>query len=344
MAKLDYKEAGVDIHAGYEAVERMKKHVKSTFTPYVIGGLGGFGGLFSIEMAKKMEEPVLVAGTDGVGTKLKLAIDMDKHDSIGIDCVAMCANDVLCQGAKPLFFLDYIATGKLFPAQVEAIVAGVADGCRQAKMALIGGETAEMPGFYAKGDYDVAGFCVGIVDRAKAIDGSEIKEGDVLLGLASSGLHSNGFSLVRKILEQREIALDQKLEEASEITVGEALLVPTRIYYEALEPFLGKNILKGLAHITGGGFYENIPRILPHGLMAEIRKDSYPLPKLFSYLQEWGNLDWDGMYNTFNMGIGLVAAVSPEEAEGVKGDLNQRGWTTYEIGRVVAGGEGVRLC
>ena len=288
MAKLDYKEAGVDIHAGYEAVKRMKKHVRSTLTPEVIGDLGGFGGLFSIEMAKTMEKPVLVAGTDGVGTKLKLAIDMDKHDSIGIDCVAMCANDVLCQGAKPLFFLDYIATGKLRPEQVEAIVAGVAAGCRQAEMALIGGETAEMPGFYAPGDYDVAGFCVGIVDRLMAIDGSSIQAGDVLLGLASSGLHSNGFSLVRKILEQKGIALNQKLNDKQ--TVGEALLEPTKIYYQAVAPFLGKNSLKGLAHITGGGFYENIPRMLPTGLTAEIQKASYPLPEVFNCLQEWGDL------------------------------------------------------
>lgn len=342
MAKLDYKEAGVDIHAGYEAVKRMKKHVRSTLTPEVIGDLGGFGGLFSIEMAKTMEKPVLVAGTDGVGTKLKLAIDMDKHDSIGIDCVAMCANDVLCQGAKPLFFLDYIATGKLRPEQVEAIVAGVAAGCRQAEMALIGGETAEMPGFYAPGDYDVAGFCVGIVDRLMAIDGSSIQAGDVLLGLASSGLHSNGFSLVRKILEQKGIALNQKLNDKQ--TVGEALLEPTKIYYQAVAPFLGKNSLKGLAHITGGGFYENIPRMLPTGLTAEIQKASYPLPEVFNYLQEWGDLDWDAMYHTFNMGIGLVAAVAEADAEPIKNDLNQRGWATYAIGRVIAGEDGIRLC
>ncbi|MDO4765577.1 MAG: phosphoribosylformylglycinamidine cyclo-ligase [Eubacteriales bacterium] len=343
MDRLDYKKAGVDIHAGYEAVERMKKHVKSTFTPNVIGGLGGFGGLFSIAMAKEMKEPVLVAGTDGVGTKLKLAIDMDKNDTIGIDCVAMCANDILCQGAKPLFFLDYIATGKLIPAQAEEIVAGIAEGCRQAKMALIGGETAEMPGFYQVGDYDVAGFCVGIVDREKAIDGSKIREKDILLGVASSGVHSNGFSLVRKILEERKIDVNSKVRENAEETIGEMLLAPTRIYYDALEPWIEKGVLKGLAHITGGGFYENIPRMLPQGLSAKVKKDSYPLPEVFRLLQEWGNLEWDSMYNTFNMGIGLVMALAPEHAEEVKNDLNQRGWTTYQIGEVVSGNEGVKL-
>ena len=342
MAKLDYKQAGVDIHAGYEAVKRMKKHVQSTLTPEVIGDLGGFGGLFSIAMAKEMENPVLVAGTDGVGTKLKLAIDMNRHDSIGIDCVAMCANDVLCQGAKPLFFLDYIATGKLLPEQVEAIVAGVANGCRQAKMALIGGETAEMPGFYAQGDYDVAGFCVGIVDRAKAIDGSGIQAGDVLLGLTSSGLHSNGFSLVRKILEQKGIDLQAKFNDRQ--TIGEVLLEPTKIYYAAIEPFLGKNQIKGLAHITGGGFYENIPRMLPAGFAAQVQMASYPMPEIFNRLQQWGDLERDAMYHTFNMGIGLVAAVAPADAKMIQQDLNQRGWETYVIGKVIAGEDGVRLC
>lgn len=342
MEKLDYKKAGVDIHAGYEAVARMKKHVQSTFTPNVIGGLGGFGGLFSIAEAKNMKEPVLVAGTDGVGTKLKLAIDMNKSDTIGIDCVAMCVNDILCQGAKPLFFLDYIATGKLYPEQVEEIISGIAEGCRQAKMALIGGETAEMPGFYAKGDYDVAGFCVGMVDRENAVDGSTIVAGDVLLGVASSGVHSNGFSLVRKILEEKQIDLSEKLKE--DITVGEMLLTPTRIYYEALAPYQNKGIIKGLAHITGGGFYENIPRMLPQGLMAEILKDAYSLPEVFCYLQQWGNLEWDAMYNTFNMGIGLVIALSQEDAESVKNDLNTRGWETYLLGKVVEGNEGVKIC
>lgn len=342
MEKLDYKKAGVDIHAGYEAVARMKKHVQSTFTPNVIGGLGGFGGLFSIAEAKNMKEPVLVAGTDGVGTKLKLAIDMNKSDTIGIDCVAMCVNDILCQGAKPLFFLDYIATGKLYPEQVEEIISGIAEGCRQAKMALIGGETAEMPGFYAKGDYDVAGFCVGMVDRENAVDGSTIVAGDVLLGVASSGVHSNGFSLVRKILEEKQIALSEKLK--GDITVGEMLLTPTRIYYEALAPYQNRSIIKGLAHITGGGFYENIPRMLPQGLMAEIKKDAYSLPEVFSYLQQWGNLEWEAMYNTFNMGIGLVIALSKEDAESVKDDLNARGWETYLLGKVVEGNEGVKIC
>lgn len=344
MERLDYKKAGVDIHAGYEAVNRMKKHVQSTLTENVIGGLGGFGGLFSIAMAKEMAEPVLVAGTDGVGTKLKLAIDMNKNDTIGIDCVAMCANDILCQGAKPLFFLDYIATGKLLPEQAEEIVAGIADGCRQAKMALIGGETAEMPGFYQAGDYDVAGFCVGIVDRSKAIDGSKIKEGDILLGIASSGVHSNGFSLVRKILEEKKINLHDKASAKTSQTVGEMLLTPTRIYYEALAPLIDSGVLKGLAHITGGGFYENIPRMLPEGMTAEVKKDSYELPEVFCLLQKWGNLDWDAMYNTFNMGIGLVLAVAPEDADRIREDLNCRNWQTYEIGKVVAGDKGVKLC
>ncbi|RRD96259.1 phosphoribosylformylglycinamidine cyclo-ligase [Clostridiales bacterium COT073_COT-073] len=341
---MDYKKAGVDIHAGYEAVHRMKKHVQSTFTDHVIGGLGGFGGLFSIAMAKEMEEPVLVAGTDGVGTKLKLAIDMNKNDTIGIDCVAMCVNDILCQGAKPLFFLDYIATGKLLPEQAEEIVAGIAEGCRQANTALIGGETAEMPGFYQTGDYDVAGFCVGIVDRAKAIDGSQIKAGDILLGIASSGVHSNGFSLVRKILADRQIDLMQTLNEQTSPTVGEMLLAPTRIYYQALMPLIEQGLLKGLAHITGGGFYENIPRMLPAGVMAEIKKDSYQLPEVFQLLQKWGNLEWDSMYNTFNMGIGMVLAVAAEKAEQIKQDLNNRSWPTYEIGKVIAGDGGVKLC
>lgn len=344
MERLDYKKAGVDIHAGYEAVHRMKKHVQSTFTDHVIGGLGGFGGLFSIAMAKEMEEPVLVAGTDGVGTKLKLAIDMNKNDTIGIDCVAMCVNDILCQGAKPLFFLDYIATGKLLPEQAEEIVAGIAEGCRQANTALIGGETAEMPGFYQTGDYDVAGFCVGIVDRAKAIDGSQIKAGDILLGIASSGVHSNGFSLVRKILADRQIDLMQTLNEQTSPTVGEMLLAPTRIYYQALMPLIEQGLLKGLAHITGGGFYENIPRMLPAGVMAEIKKDSYQLPEVFQLLQKWGNLEWDSMYNTFNMGIGMVLAVAAEKAEQIKQDLNNRSWPTYEIGKVIAGDGGVKLC
>ena len=343
MEKMDYKKAGVDIHAGYEAVERMKKHVQSTQTENVIGGLGGFGGMFSIGMAKDMQEPILVAGTDGVGTKLKLAIDMGKNDTIGIDCVVMCVNDILCQGAKPLFFLDYIATGKLLPQQVEEIVAGIADGCRQAKTALIGGETAEMPGFYQAGDYDVAGFCVGIVDKKNAIDGSKIKEGDILLGVASSGVHSNGFSLVRKILEEKKIDLTQTIGENKDKTVGEVLLMPTKIYYEALAPLIEKGVLKGLAHITGGGFYENIPRMLPMGLMAEVHKDSYELPEIFRLLQQWGDLDGDSMYHTFNMGIGLVMAVAPEDADQIKNDLNGRDWQTYEIGKVAAGDKGVEL-
>lgn len=343
MDKLDYKQAGVDIEAGYEAVDRMKKHVQSTFNPNVLGGLGGFGGLFSIAMAKQMEEPVLVAGTDGVGTKLKLAINMDKHDSIGIDCVAMCVNDVLCQGAKPLFFLDYIATGKLLPKQVEAIVAGIAEGCRQSDMALIGGETAEMPGFYQAGDYDLAGFCVGLVDRKKAIDGSQIQEGDVLLGLASSGVHSNGFSLVRTIIDRQKLDLSQTLKSQDQ-TLGQALLAPTQIYYQALSPLLDQGIIKGLAHITGGGFYENIPRMLPEGLRAKVHPDAYPLPEVFQILQAAGDLDWGDMYKTFNMGIGLVMALAPDQADQVLQDLNRRQWLTYNLGQVIRGEKGVELC
>lgn len=310
---IDYKSAGVDVEAGYEAVSLMKKHIKSTFDENVIGDVGSFGGLYSIA-GHNMEEPVLVSGTDGVGTKLKLAFSLDIHNTVGIDLVAMCANDIICQGATPLFFLDYMATGHLEPQKAADIVSGIADGCRQSGCALIGGETAEMPGFYGGGEYDMAGFCVGIVDKKNIINGSKIKSGDVLLGLRSSGVHSNGFSLVRKIFGDDKAALNKHYDELG-CSVGKALLTPTKLYVEDIKKLLGAIKINGISHITGGGFIENIPRMLPDGLCANIDKESYEVPAIFKLMQKLSGLEDSKMYNTFNMGIGMVLAVDKDDVD-----------------------------
>ncbi|MDD7175940.1 MAG: phosphoribosylformylglycinamidine cyclo-ligase [Clostridiales bacterium] len=340
---ITYKDAGVDVERGYEAVRRMKQHVATTFNENVLGGLGSFGGFYSIEN-EGLEKPVLVAGTDGVGTKLKLAFLMDKHDTVGIDCVAMCVNDVVCQGAKPLLFLDYVATGYLDPAKVEQIVAGVAEGCRQAGCALIGGETAEMPDFYPAGEYDLAGFTVGIVDREKSISGAAVAAGDVLVGIASSGVHSNGYSLVRRLVLTEGRDLNAPVEALGGRSWGETLLTPTKIYVKsALAACKAANV-HGIAHITGGGFIENIPRILPDGLTAEIELGTWPVLPVFTELQKLGGLGNRQIYNTFNMGIGMVFAVSAQEADALMASLEASGEQAYRIGRVVKTGEdGERL-
>ena len=308
---MDYKNAGVDIEAGYKSVELMKKHIQKTMRPEVLTNIGGFSGAFSMEAFKGMEKPTLVSGTDGVGTKLKLAFLLDRHDTVGIDCVAMCVNDIACAGGEPLFFLDYIACGKNYPEKIAQIVKGVADGCTQAGAALIGGETAEMPGFYPEDEYDLAGFAVGVVDEKDLITGKELQEGDVLLGLASSGVHSNGFSLVRKVFPMEREALETYYEELGG-TLGETLLAPTKIYVKALRTIKESGVkIKACSHITGGGFYENVPRMLKDGVQAVIRKDSYPVPPIFGMLAEKGGIDEKMMYNTYNMGIGMVIAVSP---------------------------------
>ncbi|HIS98801.1 MAG TPA: phosphoribosylformylglycinamidine cyclo-ligase [Candidatus Faecaligallichristensenella faecipullorum] len=337
---ITYKDAGVNVEAGYEAVRLMKAHVKKTFDENVLGDLGSFGGFYSLENSG-VKKPVLVAGTDGVGTKLKIAFLMDKHDTVGIDCVAMCANDVVCQGASPLFFLDYMATGKLEPAKAADIVHGVAEGCLQAGCALIGGETAEMPGFYPEGEYDLAGFCVGLVDRDHSINGKNIEKGDVLIGLASSGVHSNGFSLVRKLLLEDKTDLSAKVEELG-CGLGEELLRPTRIYVKTIQLLMRSFTLKGIAHITGGGFIENIPRILPQGLAARINLGSWPVLPIFDILQKKGSIPQRSIYNTFNMGIGMVLAVDPEDADAIVCLANGSGEKAYVIGEVVEG-EGVEL-
>lgn len=336
---VDYKSAGVDIEAGYEAVRRIKEHAKSTYNDRVLGDLGSFSGLYSIA-GMGMEEPVLVSGTDGVGTKLKLAFALDKHDTIGIDAVAMCVNDVICQGATPLFFLDYIAVGKLFPEQAERIVAGIAEGCRQSGCALVGGETAEMPGFYSVGEYDVAGFCVGIVDKKNIIDGSKVRVGDALIGIKSSGVHSNGFSLVRKLVGDTKDALTKEVPGIGKI--GEALLTPTKIYVKAVLKVLENVDLHGAAHVTGGGFYENIPRMLQKGQTAEIDLSAYEVPELFRYLCKLGNLDRDSAYNTFNMGIGMVLCVDEKDAERTIEVLRSCGEDAVRLGRVIEGESGER--
>lgn len=337
-----YKAAGVDVTAGYQAVERIKRHVKQTNIPGVLSGIGGFGGLFQPDLSR-MEAPVLVSGTDGVGTKLKLAFLMDKHDTIGIDCVAMCVNDVVCCGAKPLFFLDYLAVGKNHPEIIEKIVSGVADGCVQANCALIGGETAEMPGFYPADEYDLAGFTVGVVDRPKMLDGSAVRAGDVLIGLESSGLHSNGFSLVRKVFNVGERNVNMQIGELG-CTLGEELLKPTRIYVKPMLALMEQVQVKAVSHITGGGFYENIPRMLPDGMSAKIEKDKLPQMPVFTLLQRQGNIPEHDMYNTFNMGIGMCAAVSEEDADRAVKSLNENGAPARVIGRIADGGEGVELC
>ena len=333
---LTYRDAGVDIDAGNKAVELMKESVKRTYTPGVVGDLGGFGGLYSLA-GHSMQDPMLVSGTDGVGTKLRLAIMMDKHDTIGQDCVAMSVNDILVQGATPLFFLDYVAVGKLDPVQVADIVRGVANACEESGCALLGGETAEMAGFYGDGDYDVAGFAVGIVDRPKLITGEHIKSGDVILGLPSSGVHSNGFSLVRKIVfDHKNLSIDEYIPEFGKI-LGEELLTPTRLYPKAVLPLIQENYIKGMVHITGGGFYENIPRVLPKGVTAEINVSTWPRLPVFSKLQEWGNVAWPEMYRTFNMGIGMILIADANHVADVKANLESRGEAVYEIGRIIDG-------
>ena len=336
-----YREAGVDVTAGYKAVELMKKHVARTQTPGVVSGIGGFGGLFQPDLTG-MKEPVLVSGTDGVGTKLKLAFMMDKHDTVGIDCVAMCANDVACAGAKPLFFLDYVAVGKNVPERVAQIVAGVAEGCVQAGCALIGGETAEMPGFYPKEEYDLAGFCVGMADKAKLIDGAQMKAGDALIGVSSSGVHSNGFSLVRKVFNITPERLNLYMYEFGK-TLGEELLTPTRIYVKSLLALMEQVEVHGVSHITGGGFYENIPRMLPDYLRAAIEKAKVPVRPIFKVIQSEGISEHD-MYNTFNMGVGLCVAVAADQADEAVLFLKENGEEACILGEVREGEKGIDLC
>lgn len=337
-----YKDAGVDVEAGYEAVKLMQGHVKKTFRPEVLTELGGFGGLFSLDKSK-YDEPVLVSGTDGVGTKLKIAFLMDKHDTVGIDCVAMCVNDIVCSGAEPLFFLDYIAVGKNRPEKVAEIVKGVAEGCVQSGCSLIGGETAEMPGFYPEDDYDIAGFAVGIVDKAKIIDGKKIKAGDVLVGLASSGVHSNGFSLVRKLLMPNEEKLKEVVATLGS-TLGEELLKPTKLYVKTILDIKDKYEIKGISHITGGGFIENIPRMIPEGLRVKINKGSWPVLPIFELLRQLGDMKDRDIYNTFNMGIGMVMAMDSETAKNVINYLETKGEKAYIIGELVNGEAGVDIC
>lgn len=341
---MDYKKAGVDIEAGYRSVELMKESVKRTMREEVLGGLGGFSGAFSLAKIKEMEEPVLLSGTDGCGTKVKLAFLLDKHDTIGIDAVAMCVNDIACAGGEPLFFLDYIACGKNYPEKIASIVSGVAEGCVQADCALIGGETAEHPGLMPKEEYDLAGFAVGVVDKKDLITGETIRPGDVLIGIASTGVHSNGFSLVRKVLPMDGASLNTYHEELGK-TLGEALLAPTRIYVKALRSVKEAGVtIKGCSHITGGGFYENIPRMLPDGVKAVVRKDSYEVPAIFGMLAKAGAIEEQMMYNTFNMGIGMVLAVDPADVETTKAALAAAGDTAYVIGEIAAGEKGVELC
>lgn len=341
---MDYKKAGVDIEAGYKSVELMKEHIKKTMRPEVLTNIGGFSGAFSMEKFKAMEKPTLVSGTDGVGTKLKLAFLMDKHNTVGIDCVAMCVNDIACAGGEPLFFLDYIACGKNYPEKIADIVSGVAEGCAQSSAALIGGETAEMPGFYPEDEYDLAGFAVGIVDEKDLITGKDLKDGDILLGIASSGVHSNGFSLVRKVFPMDKESLGTYYEELG-TTLGEALLVPTKIYVKALRSVKEAGVrVKACSHITGGGFYENVPRMLPEGVRAVIKKDSYEVPAIFRMLAKEGEIAEEMMYNTYNMGIGMVVAVDPADVEKAKAAIEAAGETVYEIGVIENGEKGVTLC
>lgn len=339
---IDYKASGVDVEAGYKAVELMKEHVKTTFNDGVVTDLGGFGGLFSLAK-HKMEEPVLVSGTDGVGTKLKIAFIQDKHDTVGIDLVAMCVNDIICSGAEPLFFLDYIACGKNIPEKIANMVSGVAEGCRQSGAALIGGETAEMPGFYPENEYDMAGFAVGIVDKSKIINGSKIKEGDVLLGLPSSGIHSNGYSLVRKLFQPTKDNMKQYEDELG-CTLGEELLKPTKIYVNAINRLKDEIEIKSISHITGGGFIENIPRALKEGYSARINKGSWPIHRIFNLMRELGQMEEQSIYNTFNMGIGMVVVISKEEAEKALDILNDIGEKGYIIGSIEKGNKEVIIC
>ena len=343
---MDYKKAGVDIEAGYKAVSLMKEHIASTMRPEVLTDIGGFSGAFSMKKFVGMEEPTLVSGTDGVGTKLKLAFILDKHDTIGIDCVAMCVNDIACAGGEPLFFLDYIACGKNEPEKIAKIVSGVADGCRQADSALIGGETAEMPGFYPIDEYDLAGFSVGIVDKKDMITGKDLKAGDVLVGMASSGIHSNGYSLVRSVFSMKEETLNQRYESLeSDLTLGETLLTPTKIYVKALRQIKEAGVrIKACSHITGGGFYENIPRMLPEGMKAVVKKDSYEVPAIFKLLAKEGDIAEEMMYNTFNMGLGMVLAVDPADVDKTMDAIREAGDQPYVVGKIEAGEKGVTLC
>ncbi|MBS5647569.1 MAG: phosphoribosylformylglycinamidine cyclo-ligase [Lachnospiraceae bacterium] len=341
---MDYKKAGVDIEAGYRSVELMKEHVKRTMREEVLGGLGGFSGAFSLAKIKEMEEPVLLSGTDGCGTKVKLAFLLDKHDTIGIDAVAMCVNDIACAGGEPLFFLDYIACGKNYPEKIAAIVGGVAEGCVQSDCALIGGETAEHPGLMPEDEYDLAGFAVGVVDKKDLITGASIKAGDALIGIASTGVHSNGFSLVRKVFPMEREVLDT-YHDALGKTLGEALLAPTRIYVKALRSVKEAGVrIKGCSHITGGGFYENIPRMLPDGVKAVVKKDSYKIPEIFRMLAKEGSIEEQMMYNTFNMGIGMVLAVDPADVDATLAALAKTGDQAWLIGEVTDGEKGVELC
>ncbi len=340
---MDYKSSGVDIEAGYKSVELMKASVKETMRPEVLGGLGGFSGAFSMAGIKDMEDPVLLSGTDGCGTKVKLAFLMDKHDTIGIDAVAMCVNDVACAGGEPLFFLDYIACGKNYPEKIATIVGGVAEGCKQSGCALIGGETAEHPGLMPEDDYDLAGFSVGVCDRKDIITGEEIADGDVLIGIASSGVHSNGFSLVRNVFEMTKESLDTYYDELGE-TLGEALIRPTIIYVKALKAIKDAGVrIHGCSHITGGGFYENIPRMLPDDVCAVVKKDSYDIPPIFNLIKKTGNIAEEMMYNTFNMGLGMVIAVNKSDVDTVMSAIKSAGEKAYEVGYIKSGDKGVEL-
>ena len=341
---MDYKSSGVDIEAGYKSVELMKQYVKTTMRPEVLGGLGGFSGAFSLEKIKDMEKPTLVSGTDGVGTKIKLAFLMDKHDTIGIDCVAMCVNDIACAGGEPLFFLDYIACGKNIPEKIAEIVKGVSAGCVQSEAALIGGETAEHPGLMPEDEYDLAGFAVGVVDEKDLITGENLKPGDVLIGMASSGVHSNGFSLVRKVFDMTAESLNTYYDELG-ATLGETLLAPTRIYVKALKAVKEAGVtVKACSHITGGGFYENVPRMLKEGTHAVINKDSYPIPPIFTLMAKKGNIEEHMMYNTYNMGLGMIVAVDPADVDKTMEAMKSAGDTPYVVGTIEAGEKGVTLC
>ena len=341
---MDYKKAGVDIEAGYKSVELMKEHIQKTMRPEVLTNIGGFSGAFSMSAFKDMEKPTLVSGTDGVGTKLKLAFAMDKHDTIGIDCVAMCVNDIVCAGGEPLFFLDYIACGKNEPEKIAQIVKGVANGCEQSNAALIGGETAEMPGFYPEHEYDLAGFAVGVVDEKDLITGKELASGDILIGIASSGVHSNGFSLVRKAFDMSKDSLNTHYDELGS-TLGGALLTPTKIYVKALRAIKDAGVrIKACSHITGGGFYENIPRMLREGTRAVIKEDSYKIPPIFTLLMEAGGIEEQMMYNTYNMGIGMIVAVAADKVGETMVAIKSAGETPYEIGEIIEGKKGVDLC
>lgn len=341
---MDYKNAGVDIEAGYKSVELMKQYVKGTMRPEVLGGLGGFSGAFSLAKIKEMEEPVLLSGTDGCGTKVKLAMVMDKHDTIGIDAVAMCVNDIACAGGEPLFFLDYIACGKNYPEKIALIVKGVAEGCKQSDAALIGGETAEHPGLMPEDEYDLAGFAVGVCDKKDMITGENLKAGDVLIGMASSGVHSNGFSLVRKVFNIEKEALDTYYDSLG-CTLGEALLAPTKIYVKALRSIKEAGVtIKACSHITGGGFYENVPRMLKEGTRAVIRKDSYPIPPIFAMLAKEGEIEEKMMYNTFNMGLGMVLAVDEADVDKTMEAIKAAGDAPYVVGHIEEGEKGVTLC